>query len=302
MDVSIILVNYNTVTLLVDAIDSIIEKTINLKYEIIVVDNNSKDNSQEIISTKYNDDVVYISLLENVGFGRANNEGLRIAKGRNILFLNPDTKLLNNAVKILSDFLDLHVKVGACGGNLYDEKNQPTHSFQRMFPSILFELNSLLLNIPLRIIYGKNPDYNFKDSPVDVAYITGADLMIKRDVLDKIGGGFDPQFFMFYEETELCYRVKKENYRIVSVPDAKIQHLEGKSFEQKKANPKKIRMIYNSRAVFYNLCHTKAHTKISNIILKINILFRLFIFYTLRKNNYMYEYWKIILKLDKNSL
>lgn len=301
MDVSIILVNYNTVALLTEAIDSILEKAEDILYEIIVVDNNSTDNSEIIILDKYGKNVKYISLPENIGFGKANNEGLKVAQGRNIFFLNPDTKLLNNAIKILSDFLDSSKRVGVCGGNLLDETLQPTHSFQRLFPSILFEINSLFLNVPLRMIYGKKTDYNFKNRPIEVAYITGADLMIKREVLHKIGGGFDPLFFMFYEETELCYRVKQEKYMVISVPNAKIQHLEGKSFEEKKVNAKKIEMMYNSRTIFYNLCHTKMHMKISNIIFKVNILFRLFIFYILR-NNYMYEYWNMILKLSKNSL
>ena len=111
MDVSIIIINYNTISFLIDAVDSIFAKTEGIEYEIIVVDNNSNDNSKTIIMEKYGKKVIYLSLPENIGFGRANNEGAKIAKGRNLFFLNPDTLLLNNATKILSDYLVMDTMV-----------------------------------------------------------------------------------------------------------------------------------------------------------------------------------------------
>ena len=118
MDVSVIIVNYKTSQLLVQAIDSILDKTEDIVYEIIVVDNHSQDDSERVVHERYGNQVTYLPLAENVGFGRANNEGLRIVRGRNILFLNPDTILVNNAVRILSDYLDSHPDTGAVGGNL----------------------------------------------------------------------------------------------------------------------------------------------------------------------------------------
>ena len=88
IDVSIILVNYNTIHLLVNALDSLFEKCNDISYEVIVVDNNSSDNSREICKSRYGEGVFYLSLLENVGFGRANNEGIKIAKGKNVFLLN----------------------------------------------------------------------------------------------------------------------------------------------------------------------------------------------------------------------
>ena len=136
MDVSVIIVNYKTVPLILDCLESLRAKTKGITYEVIVVDNNSGDDFQERILERF-PEVQCLPLPENVGFGRANNEGLKIAKGRNIFFLNPDTLLLNNAIKILSDYLDGHPQVGACGGNLYDAemKNHPWYG--------LLPLNSL---------------------------------------------------------------------------------------------------------------------------------------------------------------
>jgi len=139
MDVSIIIVNYNTAKLLMDAIDSVFEKTEGVTYEIIIVDNNSPSNPKDILIERYGDKIIYLGLSENIGFGRANNEAAKIAKGRNLFFLNPDTILLNNAVKILSDYLDDNPCVGCCGGNLVDRDGKPTKSFSRYFDSLLFD-------------------------------------------------------------------------------------------------------------------------------------------------------------------
>ena len=140
MDVSVIIVNYKTSQLLVQAIDSILDKTEDIVYEIIVVDNHSQDDSERVVHERYGNRVTYLPLAENVGFGRANNEGLRIARGRNILFLNPDTILVNNAVRILSDYLDSHPDTGAVGGNLYTA-DSAAQRFVQSCPSLDFRRN-----------------------------------------------------------------------------------------------------------------------------------------------------------------
>lgn len=113
MDVSIILVNYNTTRLLLQAIDSIYEKSAGFTFEVIVVDNNSSENPEKEIREKYGDQITLISLSENIGFGKANNEGIKIAKGRYIFLLNTDTYLINNAIYILMQYMDTHLDVGS---------------------------------------------------------------------------------------------------------------------------------------------------------------------------------------------
>lgn len=250
MDVSIIIVNYHTAAFIVDCLRSVYEKTEGIEFEVIIVDNASGDGYEETIASEFpGKDIKFITLEENVGFGRANNAGFEIAKGRNLLCLNPDTILINNAVKILSDYLDDNPDVGACGGNLYDEKMKPALSFRRMLPGIKWELNELLHLWIDKIQYGKNQRFNFSSEPLNVGYITGADLMMPKWVVEK-DGGYSPDFFMYYEETDLCCRIHRMGLRVVSVPAAEIQHLEGGSFDTSSINYSRLQRSERGRLTY----------------------------------------------------
>jgi GT2 family glycosyltransferase len=291
MSVSIIIVNYNTVVLLCNAINSIIEKTKDVKYEIIVVDNNSADNSENIVSQKYGDRVTYIKLQENIGFGRANNEGAKYAKGKYLFLLNPDTILLNNAVKFLADFLEENINAGICGGNLFDNKGQAAHSYSMFLPSIMWELNIMFSYRLQKLVYGKNAQFNNTNKANKVGYITGADLMIRADLFNYLNG-FDPNFFMYFEETELTYRVRKAGYKIYCIPQAKIIHLEGEAFAGKWE--KRIKLTLESRRKYYKKTHKKITIKLCNCIFKIGS-FSKYIIFKIAKHTQKYKYWKHIL-------
>lgn len=267
MDVSIIIVNYNTVNLTKSCIDSIFEKTDGIMFEVILVDNNSNDGSRDLF-TKDNR-ITYIYNVKNLGFGQANNLGLTYAKGRNVLFLNSDTLLLNNAIKILSDYLDYNKEVGGCGGNLYYEDLSPNMSFVRHYPSLIWEVNALFHGIPARLLEYDNTMFNYSDKPCAVAYIWGADLMIKKELLDKYGA-FDKDFFMYFEETELCHRLARYGYKIMSIPQAKIIHLNGKSTKQQKG-PSNIYL--NSNYIYIEKTN---RTKIARLVHKYILQFRVF--------------------------
>lgn len=264
MDVSIIIVNYNTCRLTADCIDSVFEKTRGIDFEVIVVDNASSDESPRILSEDRR--ITYLYLEENIGFGRANNAGLEHASGRNILFLNSDTLLRNNAVKILSDFLDTHPDTGVAGGNLFNADMKPGMSFQRLRPSLAWELNQMLFNVPARLRYGKTGTYfNTGSEPSEVGYVMGADMMVRKKTLEETGS-FDPRFFMYFEETDLCARISESGRKIVSVPGAEIVHLEGKSVGKActdKVNTRRIEMFERSRLTYYS----KHFSRISNHIL-----------------------------------
>lgn len=246
LDVSVIIVSYNTKELLRDCLNSLLQKTTAISYEVIVVDNDSQDGSIEMLAD-FGEDIRIVSLSENVGFGRANNEGIKVARGRNIFLLNPDTLLINNAVKVLSDFLDEHVQVAVCGGNLYMRSMSPTHSYMMRLPSLGGEVNMMLFDRIYKYKYGKNVEFNHCGYPLEVGYITGADMMIRKQVLDEVGY-FDPDFFMYYEEAELTWRIKRRGYKVVNVPDARIIHLEGQSFKLK---TNRERMFLASRRLYF---------------------------------------------------
>jgi GT2 family glycosyltransferase len=291
MDVSIIIVNYNTVKYLINAIDSIFEKTRDIDFEIIVVDNNSSDNSKYILQERYGNKITYLALPENIGFGRANNAAAEIAKGRNLFLLNPDTVLINNAIKILSDYFDCHEQVAVCGGNLYDENYRPIHSFRRTLSPIFDELNKLLFCFPDKIFYGENNVFNHTKKPLEVAYITGADMMVRKKLFDS-QGGFDTEFFMYFEESELSYRLHKLKYKIVSIPDAHIIHLEGKSFS---SNLDRTKRILTSRRLFLFKTQNNVTSSVADSVFFINAFLHLIIFSIIR-NTEKVSLWSFILK------
>ena len=141
MDVSIIIVNYNTYDLTLDCINSIKEKTNNIKYEIIVVDNNSPN---RIIENLKLENVRLVLNSKNGGFGYANNIGNKYAKGKYLFFLNSDTILMNNAIFELFEFMEKKSNVGICGGNLYTLEHKPTISFERFKPSLINTVDNYL--------------------------------------------------------------------------------------------------------------------------------------------------------------
>ena len=145
-----------------------------------------------------------------------------------ISFLNSDTLLINNAIKILSDYLDENPNVGVCGGNLFDESLKNIHSFSRKFPGIYTELDAILNGKLSKIKKLKVSQYNTENYPIPVAYICGADMMVKASVIEEVGA-FDPDFFLYFEETELCFRINKRGYDLLNIPHAKIIHLQGAS-------------------------------------------------------------------------
>lgn len=293
MDISIIIVNYNTKELTLQTIASVFEKTTDIDFEVIVVDNASTDGSTETIENKF-PAVKIIKSSENLGFGRANNKGIEIAKGRNVIFLNPDTILVNNAIKILSDYLDSNDQVGACGGNLLHNDLTPAPSLKMILPSITWELNDLFSNFFLKLIHGKYYFYNTSNKPKSVGYICGADLMVRKSVLEEVGS-FDSDFFMYYEETDLCRRIHKAGYKVMSVPSARIIHLEGKSLSSSES---KIKMLSESRIIYLKKAYKPYKVRLINAIYNINANIKYFIAYCLN-NKTGKTYWGFIKKYSK---
>lgn len=222
-DVSIIIVNYNTHKLLRNCLLSIIENTKRCSYEIIVVDNASTDNSREII-TEFTS-IKWIQSEVNLGFGKANNIGSLEASGKYLFFLNSDTILLNDAISFFYNFFEENnenEELGAVGSYLLD-LNQNDNLSYASFPSVSFEWKYLINKI-----LKKSNIQSKTNREVDV--ITGADLFIKKDTF-QLSGGFDPQFFMYYEETDLQFRLKKLHKKNVIIVGPLIIHLDGGSFK-----------------------------------------------------------------------
>ncbi len=246
MDVSILIVNYNTKQLLKECLISIYQHTKEISFEIILIDNASTDGSQVMIK-KYFPQVNFIESKKNLGFGRANNLGINIAKGEYLFFLNPDTCLIMNSIKMFFNFAlkYKHKNIGCIGGWL-NENNRliaPILDFPTMkavvqnivnyYFKALFKTNLTDLNLKIR---------NKEDEYFDVDYICGADMFIPSNILQKVGN-FDEQFFMYYEETDLQKRMQKQNLRRIVVNQSIILHKSGASWGGKKTKSNKRRII-----------------------------------------------------------
>lgn len=258
--VSIIIVNYNTSDMLLDCVTSIYACVHDIDFEIIVADNGSCP--EELTKLQSDNRFCLLSLGENLGFGKANNVAAQHARGELLFMLNPDTVLFDDAVSTLSHFMKQHPDVGICGGNIFDANRHPAHSYHMMFPSIASEMDFAMSQIYRKFRYGTNSQFNHTAQPLDVAMITGADLMISRHVWNECGG-FDPIFFMYYEDADLCRRVRQLGYRVVNVPTAHVIHYEGKSFDE---TPDRCRRILDGRFKYFRKHYSSFYNSLSNIL------------------------------------
>jgi hypothetical protein len=226
VDISVIIVNYNTCKITSACLDSIFKHTEGIEYEVIVVDNNStKDNSKEVLS-KYSG-IIYIQSDQNVGYGRANNLGYTRASGRYILILNSDTYLLNNALKCFVDSFDtLPPNVACIGAQLLAPDGSLNNSYGEL-PTITGTIKSII-NIYRHVLglsISKKNLISKTTEPFEVPYIIGADLCIRRETIEKCGL-FDSDFFMYYEDSEMQYRYKMAGFKSIIVIEPQIVHME----------------------------------------------------------------------------
>ncbi len=284
-DLFIIIVNWNTKEFLLPCLRSIIEGGQQMGWEVIVVDNASRDGSREEVKKVF-PSAHLIENEKNFGFAKAANQGLQKASGRYALLLNPDTQVKNGAIEGLVSFMDAHSDVGVAGAQLLNADGSKQNSIAN-FPSMGTELlnKSLLRWLFPTKFPGKERNY---PEPIEVDSVIGACMMVRRDTLDQVGL-LDEDYFLFLEETDWCYRMKKAGWKIYHVPQAQVYHYQGKSAgaEKKRA---KIE-FYRSRYHFFKKNRGNLHWFILFIGLMIRLgmeliftfLVCLFSFFTVRK-------------------
>lgn len=234
IDVSIIIVNYNTLHVLLPCLDSIVQFTRKVSYEIIVIDNGSADGSKERLSNDSR--LFFINSGANLGFGRANNLGLAKAKGKYVFFLNSDTLLKNNAIDMMYDFAESYTgRLGALGCILEDSNGCRIHSYGP-FPKTTDAFRKLV-SIPFLKAFRlyRQPEVKYPETFMPVDYITGADLFVSREVLAHCGA-FHPAFFMYFEETEMELRFHRKGYDNILINGPRIVHLEGEGSKDGKTS------------------------------------------------------------------
>lgn len=241
IDLSIIIVSYNTKDLTKASIDSVIKKTHGIEYEIIVVDNDSKDGSKEMLEIYAQKEkrLVYIQTGENLGFGKANNVGIKQSQGKYILLLNSDTEIKDNMLKQMINYMEKNPKIGVSSCALMN-KDGSLQGTGGGFPNLgrIFAWMFFIEDIPFidrlfipfhpmhPMSFYKGGELFSKKRQLD--WVTGAFLLMKNEVI-KEAGMFDEDYFMYVEEVELCFRIKKAGWQIWYFPAWSIVHYGGAS-------------------------------------------------------------------------
>ncbi len=274
MELSIIIVNYNVKHFLEQCLFSVHAAIADMPAEVIVVDNNSTDNSLAYLEPKFQN-IRFIANSNNIGFGKACNQGFQLASGKYILFLNPDTIVPEDCFKQCISFFESHADAGALGVKMLDGSGRFLKESKRAFPSpttSLFKLFGLSKLFPHSATFSKyhlgHLDEN-KNHEVDV--LAGAFMMIKKDVLDKIGC-FDEAFFMYGEDVDLSYRIQKAGYKNYYFADTSIIHFKGES--TKKGSMNYVKMFYNAMSIFVRKHYGGNKAGIFNFLIHTAIWFK----------------------------
>ena len=255
-DVSIIIVNWNAGKYLQETIESLQEKTKDISYEVILVDNKSnKDDEsfkyiENILEKKENFKIVKSE--ENLGFAKANNMAMKIAKGRNFLILNPDVIFHNNVIKILSDYLDENIEVGMAGPKVLNTDGsfqQPCLRGKPYPKDTLFHLIGVAKAFPKCEFVNGYALWHLDRDKINTCWaLSGCCMMVKKELFDQIGG-MDEQFFMYQEETDWGIRTKDIGKEIVYNPNAIVTHYQGVT--TKKIKIKSIFIFTQSMEKFF---------------------------------------------------
>ncbi len=230
VDLSIIIVNWNSKDYVRNCVASILYNTFGIEYEIIVVDSASFDGCGEMLQLLY-PQVRFVQSERNVGFARANNLGAKYAHGTVLLLLNPDTEVRGHAIKHLYARLRELSHAGIVGCRLLNSDGSLQTSCVQPFPTILNQvLNAeiLLRCFPKFSLWMSAATFKDAISPAPVEVLSGACMMIKREVFDVVGG-FSPDYFMYAEDVDLCYKTRAAGYTNYHVPEVEIVHHGGGS-------------------------------------------------------------------------
>lgn len=261
IDLSIIIVNYNVKEFLQNLLISLSKSAGKINSEIIVVDNASDDGSVEIVKEKF-PEVKLIANKNNEGFGRANNQALEIAKGKFLALINPDTIVTEDTFQKLIEFFESTPDAGMVGPKVLNPDGSLQLACRRSFPgpwTSFTKVAGLSKVFPKSKLFAKyNLTYLDENKTYEVDAISGAFMIFRKDVFNKVGG-FDPQFFMYGEDLDLCYRIQKAGYKVYYFHDAQVIHYKGESTKRSRLDETKV---------FYDAMHlfVKKHFSSSFIV------------------------------------
>ena len=262
--ISIIIVNYNSLAYLKKALVSINQNN-KLSIEIIVMDNASPDDFT-LLSIQF-PQINFINNPVNEGFAKANNQGIELAQGKYLMLLNPDTELRNDALQIMFDHMDSNPEVGACGPKLFNS-DETLQQSARAFPSIktaFFGRTTVFTKLfpdnkySKQELLGNDPE---RKKPQEVDWISGACLMVSREAI-KSAGLLDDEYFMYWEDTDWCKRIKDKGFKVIWVPAAEVFHHVGQSSKSLKV---KTTLAFHNSAFRYYKKHCSKNPFILSLV------------------------------------
>lgn len=263
MTLSIILVNHNGGRYIEDCLDSIRKNVKGLKSEIIVVDNHSTDGSVDMLQRRY-PSIRLLSNHENVGFSRANNQGLRASTGHYVLIINTDTLVYSDSIKKMMAEMKKHPDRGGVGPALLTGKDDYQVSFGGKVNFFSETVKKLFLNRLSRNRLRKNQKKR------QVEWLSAACFLSRRDVLER-ARGFDEQYFLYFEDIDLCMRIRERGWRLVYLPEARVFHIGGASTRQRKLNS---RFHYRKSQLYFYKKHCSPFSLfLLKVFLSVNFVF-----------------------------
>ncbi len=275
MKLSVIIVNYNVKYFLEVCLHSVLRAVQGIDAEVIVVDNNSTDSSCTMLEQQF-PSVTLIKNTDNKGFSKANNQGVAIAKGEYILFLNPDTVMPEDFFKKTLAYMDAHPRAGAIGPRLIDGKGVFAPDAKKSFPSLSV---AIFKTTGINKLFSKSPFFNKyyavhvgerDTAPVDV--LSGCCMLVRRKAMDDAGGPFDEDYFMYCEDVDLSYRIEKAGYQNIYFPEADLIHYKGES--TRKMTLSYVRIFNEALVTFVKKHYTRKQARLFVLFINVGIILR----------------------------
>ena len=277
MKLSVIIVNYNVEHFLEQCIDSALIAAKAIGTEIIVVDNNSVDGSLQMMAEKF-PNIPLIANKDNVGFSKANNQGIRISKGEYILLLNPDTIVEADTFEKTVAFMDSHPEAGGLGVKMLDGKGRFLPESKRGLPTpqaAFYKMFGFSKIFPKSKRFASYHQGHLSNDEIhEVEILAGAFMLMRKSTLDKVGL-LDEDFFMYGEDIDLSYRIILGGYKNYYFPDTRIIHYKGESTKKNTVNY--VYVFYNAMVIFAKKHYSKENAKLFSLLINVAIILRAFV-------------------------
>ncbi|MCF8302521.1 MAG: glycosyltransferase family 2 protein [Bacteroidales bacterium] len=277
MKLSVIIVNYNVKYFLEQCLYSVRKAGKNVSTEVIVVDNNSVDGSVKMMENKF-PEVRLIANKENLGFSRANNQGIKVSKGEYVLLLNPDTIVEEDTFSKVVQFMDEHPDAGGLGVKMVDGKGRFLPESKRGLPTpdvAFYKIFGLSKLFPKSKTFGKyHLGFLDKDETNEVEILAGAFMLLRKSVLEEIGV-LDENFFMYGEDIDLSYRIIQAGYKNYYYPGTRIIHYKGES--TKKSSVNYVITFYNAMIIFARKHFSRKNARLFTYFINVAVYLRAFV-------------------------